>query len=234
MDVPLIGHRWAHLEIRELLGIGGAAEVYRAWTPLGSGSGVKVLSQRAEPDLVLRFVREGRELAGIRHPHIVTVYGIGESDQGRYIEMELWVGKPQERLQREPLTWTEAIEITLQIAQALSFAHNRGIIHRDVKPATSCSASTASQIDRFRSGSPQRRSSLTQMARSSHVFYLPPEQAAGREVDGRSDLYALGAVLFEMRWAAALHRHVGARHSGKAPLRDPRSVRQSMPICHAR
>ena len=79
MDVPLIDHYLAHLEIRELLGIGGAAEVYRAWDPtLGHEVAVKVLSQRAEPDLILRFVREGRALADIEHPCIVDVYHIGE------------------------------------------------------------------------------------------------------------------------------------------------------------
>jgi serine/threonine protein kinase len=121
MDTPLIGHRLAQWEIRELLGTGGAAEVYRAWdAALAQEVALKVLSQRAEPEMVLRFVREGQALAGLHHRHIVAVFAAGEVGPHRYMAMELLAGGSlKERLQREPMAWMER-GVALQIAQALT------------------------------------------------------------------------------------------------------------------
>ena len=109
-------------------------------------------------------------------------------------------GSLKELLQREPLTWARAVEIALQIAQALTLAHARGIIHRDIKPGNIMfDLAGHAKLTDFGLAHLDDASSLTQMGTViGTVFYLSPEQAAGRPVDGRSDLYALGAVLFEM------------------------------------
>ena len=202
MDVPLVGHRLAQWEIRELLGLGGAAEVYRAWDATRAQDvALKVLSQRAEPEMVLRFVREGQALAGLHHRHIVTIYAVGEADHHRYMAMELLPGGSlKERLQREPLGWTEAVDVALQIAQALTCAHAQGIVHRDIKPGNILfDAQGQAKLTDFGLAHLSDASAMTQMGTvMGTVFYLSPEQAAGRPVDGRSDLYALGTVLYEM------------------------------------
>ena len=211
--------RLPDLELVELIGIGGAAEVYRA---LYSGAGgpnarevaVKVLSERADADMVRRFVREGRMLASLTHPHIVTVHHMGSTgallqvappsvqEAGlRYLVMELVEGGSlKERLQRGPLPWREAVQIAIQVADALGYAHQRGIVHRDVKPGNILFAGDG--VVKLTDFGLAHLSDASAMTRTGSimgtVFYLAPEQCLGRALDGRADLYALGAVLYEM------------------------------------
>lgn len=198
----MIGRTIANLEILELVGLGGAGEVYRALDLSRKREvALKILSERAEPDMVLRFVREAQALAMLRHPHIVEVYGSGVDQGLRYIVMELMPGATlRERLQKGPLPWREAAAVARQVASALGHAHAQGVIHRDVKPGNVMfGAEGGAKLADFGLAHLDDASAMTRTGTvMGTVLYLSPEQAVGRPVDARSDLYALGAVLYEM------------------------------------
>ena len=198
----MIGRTVANLEILELVGLGGAGEVYRAYDPSRKREvALKILSERAEPDMVLRFAREAQALAMLRHPHIVEVYGSGVDQSLRYIVMELMSGVSlRERLQQTALPWREAVSIARQVASALALAHARGVVHRDVKPGNVMfDAEGNAKLADFGLAHLSEASAMTRTGTvMGTVLYLAPEQAVGRPVDARSDLYALGAVLHEM------------------------------------
>jgi eukaryotic-like serine/threonine-protein kinase len=203
----MIGRTIANHEILELVGLGGAGEVYRALDLSQKREvALKILSERAEPDMVLRFVREARALALLRHPHIVEVYGSGVDQGLRYIVMELMPGATlRERLQGVAsngggLPWREAVTIARQVAAALGHAHAQGIIHRDVKPGNVMfDGEGKAKLADFGLAHLSEASAMTRTGTViGTVLYLSPEQAVGRPVDPRSDLYALGCVLYEM------------------------------------
>jgi eukaryotic-like serine/threonine-protein kinase len=198
----MVGPRVANLEMLELLGLGGAAEVYRALDrSRGCEVAVKVLSERAEPEMVARFVREARALERLRHPHIVALYDAGEESGQRYIVMELVRGGSlRERLQGERMPWRDACHIAQQVALALGSAHEQGIVHRDIKPGNILFDEDGSaKLTDFGLAHLTDVSAMTRTGTvMGTVLYLSPEQALGRAVDARSDLYSLGAVLYEM------------------------------------
>ncbi len=197
----MIGQRLAGLELIELVGIGGAAEVYRARHPRYGDVAVKVLSQRADPEMILRFNREAQLLAQLDHPHIVHLYEMGEEAGLRYLVME-WMpgGSLKDRLQKGPLPWQDAVRYGREIAEALAYAHTRGIVHRDIKPGNILfDAAGRAKLTDFGLAHWAEASAMTRTGTLlGTVFYLSPEQAVGRKVDARSDLYALGALLYEM------------------------------------
>jgi tetratricopeptide (TPR) repeat protein len=198
----MLGRRLSHYDLQELIGIGGAAEVYRAMD-LANGRevAVKVLSERAEPDMVVRFVREGRALAQLQHPHIVQVYDSGEQGGQRYMVMELLSGASlKEKLLGRPMPWQEAVQAAIEVAEALEYAHAQGIVHRDIKPGNIMFGDDGqAKLTDFGLARLMDASTMTRTGTvMGTVFYLSPEQAMGRHVDARSDLYALGAVLYEM------------------------------------
>lgn len=197
----MLSRRFADLDIQELLGIGGAAEVYRAVDPRHGEVAVKVLSDNAEPEMVARFLREGQTMSALRHPHIVQVHRIGEQAGSRYIVMELASGGSlRDLLVRERLPWRRAVRIALQLTEALGYAHEQGIYHRDVKPGNVMFA--ANQDCKLMDFGLAHVIDAPSMTRTGTVMgtvlYLSPEQAVGQHVDGRSDFYSLGAMLYEM------------------------------------
>jgi len=201
MEGTLTGRTLAHYEILELLGIGGAAEVYRALDLTSDREvALKILYERADPAMVLRFTREAKALALLQHPNIVNVYDAGYADNQRYLAMELvGGGSLKERLQDGPLDWPEAVRIAIQVAEALGHAHKHGIIHRDLKPANIMLDGDRVKLMDFGLAHVADASAMTRTGTvMGTVFYLSPEQAVGKHVDQRSDLYSLGAVLFEM------------------------------------
>src|ERR671910_2351299 len=190
----------------ELLGSGGMAEVYLAHDAvLDRDVALKVLSRRyAEDDEVIeRFRSEARSAAALSHPNIVSIYDRGETEDGTYyIVMEYVAGGTlHERILREgPLPPHTAAAVATQVAEALMEAHHRGIVHRDVKPQNILT--TVSGDVKVADFGIARAASSATLTRTGvilgSVHFMSPEQAVGLPVDPRSDLYSLGAVLYEM------------------------------------
>jgi len=153
------------------------------------------------PDAELRFLREARSAGRLSHPNIVTIYDIGETDTLAYIAMEYLHGSTlRELMDRSLLPQPLALDTACQIAGALAFAHERGVVHRDIKPANIIVTGHQGRIKLTDFGIAHLINS--NQTQSGHMLgsprYMSPEQAMGREIDGRSDIFSLGSVLYEM------------------------------------
>ena len=192
-------------ELGEAIGHGGMADVYLAHDRLlDRRVAVKVLSPQfaTDPTNVERFRREAQAAAGLNHPHIVAVYDWGEEDGTSFIVMEYVAGQTLREILQSygRLAPTEAARIAAEIADALSFAHAHGVVHRDVKPGNVL-VTPQGQVKVTDFGIARAESSepLTKTgAVLGTATYFSPEQAQGFALDGRSDVYALGVVLYEM------------------------------------
>jgi len=214
-----VGTRLGAYEITAKLGEGGMGEVYRATDPkLKREVAIKVLPEpfAADADRLARFEREAQVLAQLQHPNIASIYGLEESSGVRALVMELIEGEDlAERLKRGPLPLEEALSVALQIAEALEAAHERGIVHRDLKPANVkltpdgkvkvLDFGLAKAMDPAGASSTDVQNSPTLTAHATQAgvllgtaAYMAPEQARGRPVDRRADIWAFGVVLFEM------------------------------------
>jgi serine/threonine-protein kinase len=201
-ETRVLGDRY---EIRSLLGTGGMASVYLGTDRvLDRPVAVKVLARQfaADASFVERFRREAQSAAGLNHPNIVSVFDTGSDGDVHYIVMEYVQGHTLADVIRDqgPLLPERAAEIAEGVAAALAFAHRAGLVHRDVKPANVMITSTGDvKVMDFGIARAQAGDSLT---RTESVLgtatYFSPEQAKGEGVDARSDIYALGCVLFEM------------------------------------
>ncbi len=206
-------------EVVAPLGAGGMGEVYRALdTRLKREAALKCLPERlADSAMALeRFRREAQLLAGLSHPHIAAVYGLDMDDAGgAVLAMEMVAGETlAERLRRGPMPPGEALAVALQIAEALEYAHERGIIHRDLKPANikltpddqvkvldfGLAKALAPELAPADIGdSPTVTTPATLIGTVlGTAAYMSPEQARGKAVDRRADIWAFGAVLYEM------------------------------------
>ena len=216
------GSRLGPYQVIELLGTGGMGEVYRAHdSRLGRDVAVKILRRTAnDPESVTRFSREARAAGGLNHPHIVTVFDVGTADGVPYLVTEVLEGETlRARLDRGALPYRKAVEHGMEMAQALDAAHGRGIWHRDVKPANAFITSSG-RIKLLDFGVAKlseqetRAESQTQTVDETRpgeirgtAGYMSPEQILGTPVDHRTDIFALGAVLYEMfTGARAFHR----------------------------
>jgi len=189
--------------LREI-GRGGTAVVYLAdQDSLSRPVALKVMSAAlaADPSFSERFVREGRTIAQLAHSNIVALYDIGVADERPYIAMEhVDGGNLKERI-RDGVSPRAAVEILRQTATALAFAHSKGFVHRDVKPANILFREDGSVVltDFGISRTIDSSTRLTETGTTVGTpHYMSPEQARGRETDARTDLYALGVILFEM------------------------------------
>ncbi|HEV7842313.1 MAG TPA: serine/threonine-protein kinase, partial [Pyrinomonadaceae bacterium] len=214
----MIGQTVSHYRIVEKLGEGGMGSVYAAEdTHLGRHVAIKFPNGAPadEQRYRARFLREARAVSGLSHPHIATLYDYGETSNGQpFIVMELVKGQTLSQLLSEnKVTLPRAVEIIRDVAEALEEAHQHGIVHRDVKPSNilinergqvkvldfglvkHLSEEQTQAVDK------EARTLLTAHTQSGMVLgtplYLSPEQAKGAPVDARSDLFALGAVLYE-------------------------------------
>jgi len=193
-------------ELEELVGTGGMSSVYRAHDKLLERHvALKVMHEQftADSDYVERFRREARSVAQLSHPNIVTVIDRGEQDDRQYIVFEYCDGENlKSLLEREgPLPEREAIGLALQIARALGFAHAQGLVHRDVKPQNVLlnGDGRAKVTDFGIARSLDVHGGLTQTGTVMGTSdYISPEQARGSRVDAQSDIYSLGAVLYEL------------------------------------
>ncbi len=192
--------------LAELLGSGGMAQVYLAHDEvLDRAVAIKVLRgpYAEDEEFVERFRQEARSAAGLSHPNIVSVYDQGRSEDGDYYMAMEYVprGTLKERIRRDgALAPDAAAGVALQIADALQAAHEKGVIHRDIKPQNVLVTSTGDvKVTDFGIA---RAASATKITRTGHVLgtagYMSPEQAKGETVGPRSDLYSLGVVLYEM------------------------------------
>lgn len=214
----LVGQQIGSYQVVSLLGAGGMGEVYLARDgKLGRDVAVKVLPESFahDPERLARFQREARILASLNHPNIATIHGLEQSDGTNCLVMELVAGETlADRVSREgALPGEEALKIALQVAEALEAAHDKGIIHRDLKPANikvrpegkvkvldfGLAKALAGDAD----GHPSRLPALSaadtiQGAILGTPVYMSPEQACGKAVDQRADIWAFGCVLYEM------------------------------------
>jgi serine/threonine-protein kinase len=191
-------------EIERRLGSGGMADVYCAHdSQLGRQIALKVLHRRfaRDTEFVERFRREASAAAGLQHPNVVGVFDRGEYDGTYYIAMEYLPGRTLKDVIREqaPLDQLRAIDYGIQILQAASFAHRRGVIHRDFKPHNvMVGADDRLKVTDFGIA----RAGASEMTETGSIMgtaqYLSPEQAQGQRVGAPSDLYSIGVVLFEM------------------------------------
>jgi len=202
--MSLAGMTIGNYQIIQELGRGGMAIVYKAFQPsLRRYVALKVLPDylQADPEFVARFQREARAAAQLGHPNVVTIYDVGEQGGVHYIAMEyLEGGALLDRLANGPLTPEEALQIVEQVGSALDFAHSRGLIHRDIKPANILfSADGRPKVTDFGIA---RAGDTSRLTRAGSLLgtpaYMSPEQAQGIPLDHRSDLYALGVILYEM------------------------------------
>ena len=213
------GTKLGSYEIQSSLGAGGMGEVYRARdTKLNRDVAIKVLpgSVAHDRDRMARFAREAQILASLSHPNIAAVYGLEETSESPALVMELVQGPTlAERLHSGPLSPEDAMAIAQQIVNALEFAHERGVTHRDLKPANikltlegdvkvlDFGLAKVFQVEGTRSDHPSSSPTLTSLATQAGMIvgtaaYMSPEQAKGKPVDKRADVWAFGCVFYEM------------------------------------
>ena len=230
----MIGTTLAHYEIRDLLGKGGMGEVYRAHDPrLRRDVAIKLLpaSLADDPERRARLEREARLLASLQHANIASIFGLEEDGTVRFLVLELVEGESvAARLERGPLPVDEAFDLARQVVAALEEAHRSDVLHRDLKPAnvmiTTRGQAKVLDFGLARSllaGSPEADTSEHPTARLDltgsgellgTLAYMSPEQVLGRALDGRSDLFSFGVVLYEMLTG----RHPFRRPSGGSTL----------------
>ena len=220
------GAKLGPYEIQAELGAGGMGEVYRARdTRLDRQVAIKILAAHlsSSPELKQRLEREARAISSLNHPHICQLYDIGSQDGTDYLVMELLEGETvAERLRKGALPLNEVLKIGAEVADALNVAHRAGIVHRDLKPANVMLTKAGAKLMDFGLAKPLGMSApvsraapsftaaatLTALSPASPltsagsivgtIQYMSPEQIEGKEADARSDIFALGAVLYEM------------------------------------
>jgi len=212
----MTGKTIAHYQVLEKIGEGGMGVVWKARdTQLDRDVALKVLPPDAvtDPTARARLLREARTASKLNHPHICTIYEVGESDGLVFIAMELVEGQPlSARLAAGALRVEEVLRFGLQLADALAHAHRRGIVHRDLKsanvvltPETRVKVLDFGLAKRFKAETGEDATTLTQQdtitaagAVAGTPSYMAPEQFRGRPADARSDIWALGVMLYEM------------------------------------
>src|SRR5499427_4665303 len=210
------GTKLGAYEIVSPLGAGGMGEVYRARdTRLGRDVAVKILPTEMSADATRkqRFEREAKTISGLNHPNICTLHDVGSQDGVDYLVMEGVEGETlAKRLEKGPLPLEQVLKYGAQIADALDKAHHAGIVHRDLKPGNIMLTATGAKLLDFGLAKPAaplvsgatltaatQTTPATQEGTVVGTFqYMSPEQVGGKELDGRSDIFSLGAVLYEM------------------------------------
>jgi Tol biopolymer transport system component len=214
----VIGQTLSHYRITAALGAGGMGEVYRATdTRLDREVAIKILpaSHAENPEYLARFQREAKTISSLNHPHVCTLHDVGREGDLHYLVMELLEGDSlADRLKKGPLPVHEVLRYGAQIAEALEAAHRHGIVHRDLKPGNvvltrsgaklldfglaRTAAEGATPIEAASSVQTEHRPLTSQGTILGTFQYMAPEQLEGLEADARTDIFALGALLYEM------------------------------------
>src|SRR5262245_3376687 len=213
------GNRIGSYEILSAIGKGGMGEVYRARDrQLDRDVALKTLPEAfaADPDRLARFEREAKLLASLNHPNIAAIYGLEKFDSRHLLVLELVEGETlADHLARGPIPLDESLRLAVQIAEALQAAHEKGVIHRDLKPANikvtpdgtvkvldfglaKGKGVESSDLERLSNSPTQRTLASSPGMILGTAAYMSPEQAKGRPVDHRTDIFAFGCVLYEM------------------------------------
>jgi Tol biopolymer transport system component len=215
------GTRLGTYEVVALLGAGGMGEVYRAKdTKLGRDVALKILPESFthDADRVARFRREAQVLASLNHPNIGAIYGLDEANASQFLVLELVDGDTlADRIAKGPLELNDALAIAKQIAEALDAAHEKGVVHRDLKPANialtrdrkvkvldfglakPAPSATSASVELANSPTRTSPAMITGVGMIlGTAAYMSPEQALGRPVDKRADIWAFGCLLYEM------------------------------------
>jgi serine/threonine protein kinase len=232
----MIGKTVGHYRITAKLGAGGMGEVFLAEdTRLERKAAIKFLpvEMAADQDRRQRFLNEARAASSLNHPHVCVVYDVGETEDGLpFIAMEFVEGQSLDALVKDgPLKTARIVEIAVQVADALDAAHNRRIVHRDIKPAN-ISLNERGQVKvldfglakRMPTGTGHDNTQDLQQTQKGQVlgtpFYMSPEQALGKDLDHRSDIFSFGVVLYELA-------------TGRKPFTGPNSAEIVNNIVHA-
>ena len=210
----MIGRTISHYEILEILGEGGMGTVYKARdTRLNRMVAMKSLLRGTSADRKARFIQEAQAASALNHPNIVTVYDLLSEAGDDYIVMEFIAGRTLDRvIPKSGLKLDEALKLAIPIASALTAAHEAGITHRDVKPGNVMvrEDGLVKVLDfglaKLTEGAPLEPDEATRTMRAQTeegailgtISYMSPEQAEGRKIDGRSDIFSFGALLYEM------------------------------------
>jgi len=228
------GARVGSYEIIAPLGAGGMGEVYRAFDPrLRREVAIKIISGVSfDSTQRFRLEQEARAAGGLNHPNLLTIHELGSHEDAPFIVSELLVGRTlRSRLLAGPLTASESTDYALQIAKGLAAAHDRGIVHRDLKPEN-IFVTTDGRLKILDFGLAKINESLslddavdTDLLTGPGVVlgtlaYMSPEQASAHPVDERTDVFAFGAILFEMLWGRSAFRRASAGETIAAILAD--------------
>lgn len=246
------GDRLGPYQIVGLLGTGGMGEVYRAHDPrLGRDVALKILRRSpTDPQNVARFSREARAAGSLNHPNIVGVFDVDTEAGVPFVVTELLEGETlRARLDRGRISYRKAVDYGIQIAQALDAAHVKGISHRDVKPANAFITTDGrvklldfgiAKLTERSTGAGSQESTI-ETTNPGDVFgtagYMSPEQVLGAAVDHRTDIFALGAVLYEMFTGSRAFHRASTVQTMTAVLQedpiDPLTLNASLPLAAA-
>src|SRR5207245_4646642 len=235
------GAKLGPYEILSPLGAGGMGEVYRARdTRLGRDVAVKVLppSYSADKERLQRFEQEACAAGALNHPNILSIYDVGTHDGSPYVVSELLEGETlRQRIAGTALAQRRALDYALQIAHGLAAAHDKGIVHRDLKPENLfvtrdglikildiglAKVTGAADSGQAQTDIPTRRVDTDPGKVMGTVGYMSPEQVRGRPADHRSDIFSLGAILYEMlSGRRAFHSESAVETSGASLKEDP-------------
>jgi serine/threonine protein kinase len=256
------GRKLGPYEIQSPLGAGGMGEVYRAKdTRLDRTVAIKILPTHLSdnPEFKQRFQREARTVSSLNHPHICHLYDVGSQDGTDYLVMEFLDGETlADRLRRGPLPFPELLKIGIEVAEALEIAHRASIVHRDLKPGNIMLTKAGTKLMDFGLAKPASlgaagsgSATLLSAARtmSGHtpvsplttagsivgtIQYMSPEQIEGKEADARSDIFAFGAVLYEMAMGKRAFEGKSQISVASAILeKDPEPISATKPLTPA-